>query len=115
MGTSPEEIDAAVVRFIKPLVEEDPNWMKYYEAKANPPTVSEILKQYYFVQDKVDDLCDVWTPIHWDGAPNVEIEYVSHCHIVEHIMLTLNCSAISANCFKWNPHLAKIAKKLSRF
>ena len=77
MGESREQVDAAIVFFIKPLVEEDPEWMKYMESKAKPPRVSEVLKQYYFVQDKVDELANTRTPIHWDGAPNFEVQKVS--------------------------------------
>jgi hypothetical protein len=77
MGASQEEIDAAIVRFIKPLVEEDPLWMKYMESKAKPPRVAEVLKQYQFIQGKVDELCGTSTPIHWDGAPDLEVRKVS--------------------------------------
>lgn len=73
MGVSQEQVDAAIVHFIKPLVE-DPRWMKYMESKGKPPRVLEILKQYQFVQDKVDELANTRTPIHWDGAPNMEIQ-----------------------------------------
>jgi hypothetical protein len=78
-GSTQEEIDAAIVRFIKPLVEEDPQWMVYMESKAKPQRVSEVLKQYEFVQGKVDELSGMRTPIHWDGAPNLEVEKVSRC------------------------------------
>jgi len=77
MGASQEEVDAAIVFFIKPLVEEDPKWMKYMESKAKPPRVSEVLKQYDFVQGKVNELCSTRTPIHWDGAPNLQVRRVS--------------------------------------
>lgn len=77
MGSTQQEIDAAIVRFIKPLVEDDPQWMDYMESKAKPQRVSEVLKQYHFVQDKVDVLSDTRTPIHWDGAPGLEVRKVS--------------------------------------
>lgn len=77
MGTSQEEVDAAIVRFIKPIVEEDPEWMTYMGSKGKPPIVAEILKQYRFVQSKVQELSDTRTPIHWDGAPGLEVERVS--------------------------------------
>jgi hypothetical protein len=79
MGESQAQIDAAIVFFIKPLVEEDPKWMKYMESKAKAPRVSEILKQYLFVQGKVDELANIRTPIHWHGAPNLPVRKVSRC------------------------------------
>jgi hypothetical protein len=82
IASSQEEVDAAIVFFIKPLVEEDPKWMKYMESKAKPPRVSEVLKQYHFVQGKVDELCGTRTPIHWDGAPNLQVQKVSSLSLI---------------------------------
>lgn len=65
------------MRYIKPLVEDDPQWMEYMESKAKPQRVSEVLKQYHFIQDKVDDFSGMRTPIHWDGAPALEVGKVS--------------------------------------
>ena len=76
MGNSPEEVDASIVRFIKPLVEEDPEWTVYMQSTTREQVVSEVLKQYRFVQAKVDELRAVSTPIFWDGAPGLLIEKV---------------------------------------
>ena len=82
MASSQEEVDAAIVFFIKPLVEEDPKWMKYMESKAKPPRISEVLKQYHFIQGKVDELCGTRTPIHWNGAPNLPVQKVSSLSLI---------------------------------
>jgi hypothetical protein len=82
MASSQEEVDAAIALFIKPLVEEDPKWMKYMESKAKPPRVSEVLKQYHFVHGKVDELCGTRTPIYWDGAPNLQVQKVNSFSLI---------------------------------
>lgn len=46
------------------------------ESKAKLQRVSEVLKQYSFVNDLVMDLIGRKTPAHWDGAPNSYVEKV---------------------------------------
>lgn len=77
MGNTPGEVDASIVRFIKPLVEEDPQWMVYMQSKGKPQVASEVLKQYRFVQAKIDEFREIKTPIFWDGAPDLLVEKVS--------------------------------------
>lgn len=77
MGETEEQVDGAILRFIKPIVQEDDGWMLYMASKAKPPRVSEILKQYRFVQAKVDELEGTRTPIHWADAPGQLIEAVN--------------------------------------
>jgi hypothetical protein len=96
-GASQREVDAAIERFIKPLVEEDPKWMKFMESKARPPTVSEVLQQFLFVQGKVDEVCGTHTPIHWDGAPKFEIQKVSHPLVI----FTVRCLILFCQEHVW--------------
>ncbi|KZP18694.1 hypothetical protein FIBSPDRAFT_1045998 [Athelia psychrophila] len=69
MGETEEEVDAAIVRFIRPIGQENPVWMDYCASKARPPRISEILKQYQYVQDEVIRLDGIRTPLHWENAP----------------------------------------------
>lgn len=69
MGETEEEVDAAIVRFIRPIGQENPVWMDYCASKARPPRISEILKQYQYVQDEVVRLDGIRTPLHWENAP----------------------------------------------
>ena len=76
MGETVEEVDAAIVEFIKPIVEERDEWMEYNASKARPPRVSEILKQFRYVQQQVDLLEDMRTPLHWENAPAQTVQPV---------------------------------------
>lgn len=101
MGSSPDEVDASIVRFIKPLVEEDPRWVGYMQSKEKPQVVSDILEQYRFVQSKIDELREVSTPVFWDGAPDLLVEKVgkitfSAFHAFDHSFALL-CSDTSGN------------------
>ncbi|KII92485.1 hypothetical protein PLICRDRAFT_37257 [Plicaturopsis crispa FD-325 SS-3] len=78
-GTSPhayssdeedeEEIDKAIIQYLKPFIEEDRGWTRYMESRAKPQRVTEVLVQYEFVQEKLDRLVGMSTPPHWPGAP----------------------------------------------
>ncbi|KAI9569747.1 hypothetical protein HD554DRAFT_1978936, partial [Boletus coccyginus] len=68
------EKDEAIANYIRTHIENHPEWIKYMESKAKPQCVSEVLKQYSFVDDLVTDLIGRKTPAHWDDAPNSYVE-----------------------------------------
>jgi hypothetical protein len=53
----PETVDEAIVKAIQPAITEDENWREFMRLKAIPPplTVLDTLKQYRFVQKKVNE------------------------------------------------------------
>ncbi|KAF8557587.1 hypothetical protein OG21DRAFT_1505085 [Imleria badia] len=73
-----EEKDEAIANYIRSHIENHTGWMEYMQSKANPQRVSEVLKQYAFVEDQIRELIGRKTPPHWDGAPN---SYVERYHI----------------------------------
>ncbi|KAG6375451.1 hypothetical protein JVT61DRAFT_3009 [Boletus reticuloceps] len=92
----PEERDEAIANYIRSRIENHPKWMEYMQAKARPQRVSEVLKQYAFVEDRVREFIGRKTPTHWDGAPN---SYVEKHHVWRVLNLDPNwgeeCQAVS--------------------
>jgi len=76
LAETQEDKDEAIANYIRAHIENHLGWMKYMESKAKPQRVSEVLKQYDFVDDQVRDLVGRKTPAHWDGAPNSFVEKV---------------------------------------
>ena len=71
-----DEEDEAVANYIRSHIENHPGWMEYMQSKAGPQRVSEVLKQYAFVEDRIRELIGRKTPAHWDGAPSSYVERV---------------------------------------
>ncbi|KAF8134571.1 hypothetical protein EV363DRAFT_1161141 [Boletus edulis] len=92
----PEERDEAIANYIRSRIENHPKWMEYMQAKAGPQRVSEVLKQYAFVEDRIREFIGRRTPAHWDGAPN---SYVEKHHVWRVLNLDPNwgeeCQAVS--------------------
>lgn len=76
LADSQEERDEAIANSIRSQIENHPGWIEYMQSKAKPQRVSEVLKQYGFVDDRVRELIGRVTPTHWDGAPNCSVEKV---------------------------------------
>lgn len=77
LADTQEEKDEAIANYIRSHIENHHGWVEYMESKAKPQRVSEVLKQYNFVEDRVRELIGLKTPAHWDGAPNCYVEKVS--------------------------------------
>ncbi|KAH7888603.1 hypothetical protein F5I97DRAFT_2003561 [Phlebopus sp. FC_14] len=73
LADTQEEKDEAIVNYVRPHVENHPQWIQYIQSKAKSQRVSEVLKQYHFVEDRVRELAGQKTPAHWDGAPNCTV------------------------------------------
>ena len=54
---APDEVDEAIAKSIQPDISDDPHWREFMMSKAIPPplTVPDTLKQYRFVQRKVNE------------------------------------------------------------
>lgn len=76
LADTQEEKDEAVANYIRTHIENHPGWIEYMQSKAKPQRVSEVLKQYAFVEDRIRELIGRKTPAHWDGAPNSYVEKV---------------------------------------
>lgn len=76
LAETTEEKDEAIVNYIRTRIENHPGWMEYMQSKGKPQHVSEVLKQYNFVEDRVRELSGRKTPAYWDGAPNSFVEAV---------------------------------------
>ncbi|KAG8214023.1 hypothetical protein J3R82DRAFT_10778 [Butyriboletus roseoflavus] len=74
LADTQEEKDEAIANYIRSHIENHPGWIEYMQSKARPQRVSEVLKQYTFVEDRVRELIGRKTPAHWDGAPNSYVE-----------------------------------------
>ena len=77
LADTEDEKDEAIANYIRSRIENHPGWMEYMQSKAKPQRVSEVLKQYVFVEDRIRELIGRKTPAHWDGAPNSYVEKVS--------------------------------------
>lgn len=77
LADTQEEKDEAIANYVRSHIENHPGWIEYMQSKARPQRVSEVLKQYTFVEDRVRELIGRKTPAHWDGAPNSFVEKVS--------------------------------------
>lgn len=76
LADTQEEKDEAIANYIRSHIENHPGWIDYMQSKARPQRVSEVLKQYTFVEDRVRELIGRKTPPHWDGAPSSYVEKV---------------------------------------
>ena len=71
-----EERDDAIIRWIKPQVEDHPEFSLYRESKAKMPHLSEVIKQYTIVLAMLGQLSRLITPIDYDGAPSCTVKMV---------------------------------------
>lgn len=50
----PEVIEESVTKCVSLKLGEDSEWVEFFQSKAKPPRVEEVLKQYKFVQRMID-------------------------------------------------------------
>ncbi|KAL4080354.1 hypothetical protein V8B97DRAFT_2020960 [Scleroderma yunnanense] len=74
LAETEEERDEAIIKWIKPKVDDHPDFLKYMQSKAKPQRVSEVLKQYNLVSNMLQQLSGLKTPIDCDGAPNCMVK-----------------------------------------
>ena len=71
-----EERDDVIIRWIKPQVEDHPEFSLYTESKAKMLHLSEVIKQYTIVSAMLGQLSGLITPIDYDGAPSCMVKTV---------------------------------------
>ena len=71
-----EERDDAIIKWIKPQVENHPEFLQYMQSKAKLQRVSEVLKQYEIISHMLEQLSGLTTPVDWDGAPGCVVKMV---------------------------------------
>ena len=76
LAETEEERNDAIINWIKPQVENHPNFLRYMQSKAKPQRVSEVLKQYDIVSGVLDQLSGLSTPVDCDGAPGCVVKMV---------------------------------------
>ena len=74
--TTEEERDNAIIRWIKPQVEDHPDFLLYTESKVKLQHLSEVIKQYAVVAAMLRQLSGLMTLIDYDGAPGCMVEPV---------------------------------------
>jgi len=74
--TTEEERDDAIIRWIKPQIEDLPEFLSYTESKAKLPHVSEVIKQYMIVSVMLEQLPGLMTPMDCEGAPGCTVKTV---------------------------------------
>jgi len=81
-NASAEDVDAAICKAIQIRLMEDPEWAEFTKSKAVPPPhkISEVLKQYRFVQRKMYE---------WEGR---NAPFRSSHHAVEKVTYMLSSS-----------------------
>ena len=71
-----EERDDAIIRWIKPQVEDHLEFSLYTESKAKMPHLSEVIKQYTIVLVMLGQLSGLIMLIDYDGAPSCTVKTV---------------------------------------
>jgi hypothetical protein len=72
----PEELDKIISKAIDTLIQNDSDWIDFFRATAVPQRVSEVLKQYRFVQRMMEE---------WVGK---RAPFRTHHHVVEAVSIT---------------------------
>lgn len=111
LADTQEEKDEAIANYIRSHIENHLGWMEYMQSKARPQRVSEVLKQYTFVEDRIRELIERKTPPHWDGAPNCYVEKVKRIISTPQIWLTMYHSITSGACSSWTASGVKNVKR----
>ena len=68
-----EPLHDRIVKRVDPLLQEHAEWTTYHQSSGRPPTVSNVLTQYRFVQDLIDRHVGQRVPF----IPSCSIEKVS--------------------------------------
>ena len=71
-----EERDDVIIRWIKPQVEDHPEFSLYTESKAKMPHLSKVIKQYMIVSVMLGQLSGLIMLIDYDGAPSCTVKMV---------------------------------------
>ena len=74
--TTKEERDDVIIRWIKPQVEDHPDFLLYTELKVKLRHLSKVIKQYMVVAAMLRQLSGLMTWIDYDGAPGCTVEPV---------------------------------------
>jgi hypothetical protein len=52
---SNEEIDEALLHYVKSKIEPEPMWAQFFKWKGSPATAAVVLEMYKYVQSKIDE------------------------------------------------------------